>query len=272
MTSNTSFRKDISVVSTPTEFKSAKRNNYFLEIVRGQYRLRLAASQDDRNAAFRLRFMVFNLELNEGLESAFENGLDTDAFDDFCSHLIVEHMPTGQVVGTYRLQTAAVARANRGFYSENEFDFAPYDAIVDQLIELGRACIHRDHRSSEVLNLLWQGVIRFSVDHGGRYLIGCCSLTSQDSAYGSAVYEVLQSYQVDPVLRTTPKPAFALPMTVVEGASKAIPKLLRTYLAIGAKICGPPAIDREFKTIDFLTFLDILSLHPNISTRLMRLD
>jgi putative hemolysin len=38
------------------------------------------------------------------------------------------------------------------------------------------------------------------------------------------------------------------------------PKLLRTYLSIGAKICGPPAIDREFGTIDFLTLLDLHAL------------
>jgi len=38
------------------------------------------------------------------------------------------------------------------------------------------------------------------------------------------------------------------------------PKLLRAYLAIGAKICGPPAIDREFGTIDFLTLLDLRTL------------
>ncbi len=29
---------------------------------------------------------------------------------------------------------------------------------------------------------------------------------------------------------------------------------------IGAKICGPPAIDREFGTIDFLTLLDLQAL------------
>jgi len=41
-----------------------------------------------------------------------------------------------------------------------------------------------------------------------------------------------------------------------------IPKLLRAYLALGAKICGPPALDRQFKTIDFLTLLDLETLHP----------
>ena len=37
------------------------------------------------------------------------------------------------------------------------------------------------------------------------------------------------------------------------------PKLLSAYLALGAGVCGPPAIDREFRTIDFLTWLDVES-------------
>ncbi len=38
-----------------------------------------------------------------------------------------------------------------------------------------------------------------------------------------------------------------------------VPKLLKTYLAIGARIAAPPAWDREFRTIDFLTLLDLKS-------------
>ena len=41
------------------------------------------------------------------------------------------------------------------------------------------------------------------------------------------------------------------------GAAAMVPKLLKTYLAIGCRIGGPPAWDREFGTIDFLTFLDL---------------
>ena len=36
-----------------------------------------------------------------------------------------------------------------------------------------------------------------------------------------------------------------------------IPTLLGTYLRYGARVCGPPAIDRFFGTIDFLTLLDV---------------
>jgi putative hemolysin len=233
------------------------------------YRVRLASSEADRLAAFRLRFLVFNLELDEGLDAARATGYDTDQFDAVCDHLIVEHPDSAMVVGTYRLQTSAMASANAGFYSEREFDFSPYKPLGNAVIELGRACVHRDHRSSEVLYLLWRGIAQYAMQHGGRYLIGCSSLTSQDPAHGTAVYEALREHVVDPQLRTTPQPAFAMPLGSPENASNKIPKLLRAYLTVGAKICGPPAIDREFKTIDFLTLMDLETLHPRVQARFL---
>lgn len=35
------------------------------------------------------------------------------------------------------------------------------------------------------------------------------------------------------------------------------PRLFSAYLSVGASIAGPPALDYDFKTIDFLTILDI---------------
>ena len=241
-----------------------------LGLQQGPYHLRLASSEADRTAAFRLRFLVFNLELNEGLETAYSTGQDTDDFDAVCDHLIVEHAATGKIVGTYRVQTGAMAAANAGFYSEREFDFPPYQMLGSSVIELGRACVHRHHRSSEVLYLLWRGIAQYAIHHGGRYLIGCSSLTSQDPAHGTAVYEAMREYLVEPQLRTVPRPAFAMPLMAPENASDKIPKLLRAYLAVGAKICGPPAIDREFKTIDFLTLMDLEALHPRVRARFLR--
>ena len=241
-----------------------------INIRQGPYALRLASSTADRMDAFRLRFLVFNLELNEGLDAAYTTGHDIDEFDVICDHLIVEHAPTGQIVGTYRLQTAAMAFENAGFYSEREFDFSPYKRLGNAVIELGRACVHRDHRSTDVLYLLWRGIAQYTMSYGGRYLLGCSSLTSQDPAHGTAVYEAMRGHLAEPYLRTTPQPAFVMPLTTAEGASDKIPKLLRAYLAVGAKICGPPAIDREFRTIDFLTLLDLESLHPRVHARFMK--
>ena len=240
-----------------------------IELRQGPYQARFVSDKTDLLAALRLRFEVFNLELNEGLESAFRTGHDVDEFDEVCDHLIVEHTATGRIVGTYRLQTGTTARNGAGFYSQREFDFTPYERLRAELIELGRACIQREHRSTDVLYLLWRGIAQYALLHDSRYLIGCSSLTSQDPAHGTAVYQALFECISDVELRTSPQPQFAMPLVAPNGASNKVPKLLRTYLAIGAKICGPPAIDREFKTIDFLTLLDLQGLHPRIRGRFL---
>lgn len=234
-------------------------------IVAGSYQLRLATADADLIAAQRLRFDVFNLELNEGLDTAYLSGLDQDRFDDTCEHLIVEDMRCGEVVGTYRLQTGQLAAARHGYYGEQEFDFAPFDPIRCELVELGRACVHRDHRKLSVLNLLWRGITRYASERGARYLIGCSSLTTQDAALGHAMFERLRGeHLVDERFRTQPLPSHALPAAPLTAVGEPPPRLLRAYLSLGAKICGPPAIDRDFKTIDFLTFLDLAALPDTV--------
>src|ERR1041385_6952251 len=125
---------------------------------RRAYTTRLARDASEVRAAQALRFAVFNLELNEGLAESVATGLDADLFDGVCDHLLVEHLPTHEIVGTYRLQTGRSAAARRGYYSEQEFDFAPFEPLRPQMIELGRACVHQQHRNLIVLGLLWKGI------------------------------------------------------------------------------------------------------------------
>jgi len=233
----------------------------------GPYRAYLATSRDERRAAYRLRFRVFNLELREGLDSAFATGEDVDEFDAVCDHIIVEDVRTNTVIGTYRLQTGRNAADHLGYYSAREFDFMPYEGLRDQMVELGRACIHPEHRKYEVLILLWKTIVRYACEHSARYLIGCSSLNSLDAQYGSAMYHKLKPRLAPEHLRTLPTPPYSFPLEDLEMEVDA-PKLLRTYLALGASICGPPAIDHEFKTIDFLTLMDLDSLSPAIRSRL----
>jgi putative hemolysin len=255
-----------SKVSEPFTELPSRRD---IRLEAGPYVARLALTPMERTAAYRLRFLVFNLEMNEGLEAAYADGYDYDRYDDVCDHLVVEERATGAIVGTYRLQMGEVAARSFGYYSEQEFCFAPYESMRSQIVELGRACIHREHRSPEVLHLLWRGIARYALANGGRYMMGCCSLNSLDPQMGHAVHASLNEVMVEPELRTLPTSAFAMPTPVVQPVPQRAPKLLRAYLAIGAKICGPPAIDREFRTIDFLTLLDLQTLHPRVATRFL---
>lgn len=227
---------------------------------RSGYRLRLAQDAADLRAAQALRFAVFNLELEEGDAQSYATGLDADRFDAVCDHLLVEEAHSGAVVGTYRLQPGPRAARAHGYYSEREFDFAPFEPLRGDMVELGRACVHARHRSFAVLNLLWTGIADYAHAHGARWLIGCSSLPTTDVAVGAATWRQLAAgHLAVPALRTQPTAPFACPLEAVAPAAPKIPRLLATYLALGAVVCGPPAIDREFKTIDFLTLADLQS-------------
>jgi putative hemolysin len=231
--------------------------------------------------------------MGEGLDSSYETGLDTDHFDPFCEHLLVEDKQqdnlSRRIVGTYRMQSGLTAERNLGYYSEQEFHFAPYEALRPGILELGRASIDREHRTPEVLTLLWRGIAQYANDMGLRYLIGCSSLTSRNPAEGWQLYRQLEHYRVSPEFETSPTAAYACPTEPAaidaqpspaesngaggENAAAAegikVPKLLKTYLAIGARIAASPAWDRAFGTIDFLTLLDLKLLSSAARNRFL---
>jgi putative hemolysin len=241
-----------------------------ISIELGKYQVRLAESLAEREAACRLRFAVFNLELGEGIASSWQTGLDQDRFDLFCEHLIVEDRSDGQVVGTYRMQSGVTASENLGYYSEQEFDFTPYQKLRPQVLELGRASIDREHRTSEVLMLLWRGIAHYARACGLRYLIGCSSLNSREPQEGWSLYSQLGDFLASESLCTRAKPSYALPARGKPSFPDVkVPRLLRTYIAVGARICGEPAWDRDFGTIDFLTLLDLAQLSPAARNRFL---
>jgi putative hemolysin len=234
----------------------------------GEYRLRLAETEADRLAACRLRFEVFNLELGEGLVASYATGLDQDQFDMVCDHLIIERKENSEIVGTYRMQSGEMAKRHFGYYSAREFDFTCFESVRPQVLELGRASIAQEHRTSEVLTLLWRGITQYAQHHGLRYFVGCSSLNTTQADDGWAIYQQLQGFMARPQFHTVPTPAFELaPPSQSPLPTAKIPKLLKTYLAVGSRICGPPACDREFGTIDFLTLMDLEEMTPAAKAR-----
>jgi putative hemolysin len=224
------------------------------------YSVRLAEGPADLQAAQALRFEVFNVELDEGLAQSWDSGRDADAFDAVCDHLIVTDTGSDQVVGTYRLQTGTSAAAHLGYYCEREFDLSPFEAERGAMLELGRACIDRQHRNFAVLNLLWKGIGTYGRERGSRWMIGCSSLTGVDPAVGWAAYHRLARHHAPAPWRTNVRAPFVCAGDAVASEHEPeIPRLLSAYLSLGAVICAPPALDREFRTIDFLTLGDLHS-------------
>lgn len=230
-----------------------------IKIASGRYVVTLAETIEEIDAALKLRFEVFNLELGEGLDSSFRTGRDCDDFDASCDHLIVTDLTNANVVGTYRLRTLEMAEHADGFYSAGEFDLKclPPD-VLDQALELGRACIAQNHRNRQVLFLLWKGLARYVQARQKRFLFGCCSLTSQQPADGNQLWDqLIDGGHMHPTFFVPALSEYECPAAPGRSTEVKIPRLFRMYLSIGAKVCSPPAIDRMFKTIDFLVLFDI---------------
>ncbi|MEO0575317.1 MAG: GNAT family N-acyltransferase [Pseudomonadota bacterium] len=229
----------------------------------GHYRVRLAGNDDELDAVFGLRFRVFNLELDEGLDASYKTARDEDQFDRQCHHLIVEDTRDRSIVGTYRMQDASMAQSGHGFYSQGEYELSRIQTtVLPHAIELGRACIDEAHRNTRVLFLLWRGLAAYMVAGGHRYFFGCCSLTSQHAGEGIALHrKLIDDDMVDQryLVSTQPDYRCLWPDDALPDAPR-IPKLMRLYLSYGARIISPPAIDREFSTIDYLALFDLESL------------
>ena len=230
------------------------------EVSDGKYVAKIVENSKELDAVLRLRFDVFSRELSP--EKNLEGGLDFDDYDLQCNHIIVTEKETNKTVGTYRLNTIEGAKDASGFYAYNEFSVEdlPND-LLNKSVELGRACIAKEHRNSRVLFLLWRVLASFLEENNKRYMFGCCSVFTQDGEVAAKVLNQLktkghihESIEVKPREDRT-----CIPKDFVPNDSEKIdlPSLVNIYLRIGAKICGEPAIDRDFKTVDYFVIFDL---------------
>jgi putative hemolysin len=238
-----------------------------------KYSVRLAKNRNELELAQQLRFEVFNLELGEGLESSYLSFLDADEYDEQCYHLLVIENEANKVIGTYRIQDSQSAEQGIGFYTANEFDINQFPKeVLDNGVELGRACIQKEHRNGRVLFLLWKGIAEFLKISEKRYLFGCCSLSSQDPVLAWSVYNYLnRNHLIHKEYMISTKTEFQCPgRTIINNPDVQLPNLFELYLKIGAKVCSSPAIDRSFKTIDYLILLDLNGLNPETKNLFFR--
>lgn len=223
--------------------------------------LKQAITEKEIEAALRLRFEVFNLELSEGLQSSYQTGFDVDEYDDYCDHIIVMDAAKDIVVGTYRLLPGYKAENGIGYYSESEFEMFNLRRLSGNKLELGRACVHRDYRGSAVLNLMWAGIAQYIENYDIHYLFGCGSIHTINSNIVSSIYAYFKkNYMAEERFRVYPikgipgfNPNAELNKEII---SKHIPALLFAYLRLGAKVAGEPAYDEQFGVADFLILLD----------------
>lgn len=235
------------------------------------YSIKFAVTPDEILATQRLRYKVFNEEQGKGLDSANLNGVDVDEFDAYCLHLIVQHKNEALPVGTYRINIGPMTNCDIGFYSSREYDIAGFDEIRAKVLEVGRSCVSRQYRNGTVVALLWAGISEVLARTNMRYLAGCVSLEDIRPEAAWAVYEYLRKNdKLSTQISGTPCKEFYMERPpeekineILENNSelqKVLTPLLKGYLRLGSKICGPPVFDKEFGTIDFLILMDVCKM------------
>lgn len=232
--------------------------------------LRVGLAQTDREIeeAQRLRRSVFSEEYGAKFLNQASD-IDEDQYDEWCDHLLVRDLTNNRVIGTYRVLRPEQAVLAGGYYSESEFDLTGLNKIRHQIVEFGRACIDAEYRNGPTLMMLWTGLSSIVKMNKYQYVLGCASVSLRDDGVTAAAVwrNVRHIIEQDPYLNVTPH--YPYPAEQVNSDLPAqIPALIEAYLKLGVKVCGEPAWDPDFNTVDFPMLLTVSQMNLRYKKRL----
>lgn len=248
-----------------------------------RYEVRLATGEVDIASALRLRYRVFVGELGAdgpGVDHAAQS--ERDEFDAVFDHLVlVDRMADpdagDHVVGVYRLLPCdRMAQIGR-FYSESEFDLTLLKTSGRKLLELGRSCIHADHRGGTGMFYLWNALARYVIEREIDILFGSASFPGTDLAALAAPLSYLHhAHLAPPALRVRAHGHKVQPCLLPAGsvdrraALAATPALIKAYLRLGGFVGEGVFVDHAFNTTDVCLVMDTDSMsakHKQFYTR-----
>jgi putative hemolysin len=223
-----------------------------------------ARHQDEVREAQRLRYQVFAVEMGARLVCKIP-GHDMDLFDDYCEHLLVRDEATQEVIGTYRALTPTQAKRAGSTYSDLEFDLTRLRTLRSRMVELGRSCVHAEHRQGAVILALWGALAQFMSRNQLDTMIGCASIPMQHKGTPSghaaaSIWRQLRETHLAAIdWHVTPR--LALPVEQLDNAlAVEPPALIKGYLRLGAKVLGAPAWDPDFNSADLPMMMRIADL------------
>lgn len=248
--------QDISSLELRTPRRSLRRRDATPDATGDHHGLDVVWARDESEIreAQRLRYQVFVEEMGARLSppAGTPPGLDIDVYDPYCEHLLVRAAGGhGPVIGTYRVLTPAAAQRIGGLYSETEFDLTRLRTLRGKMVELGRSCVHADHRSGGAILALWGALAEFMVRNELDTMIGCASISMRDGGHVAAsLWEQLRHTHLAPI-ECQVRPRLPLPVEELDRhLAVEPPPLIKGYLRCGAKVLGAPAWDPDFNTAD----------------------
>ncbi|MFT9375283.1 GNAT family N-acetyltransferase [Komagataeibacter saccharivorans] len=233
------------------------------ELRGGNLGVRIAATEEEREAAQALRYRVFYEEMGARPDSRTARlRRDVDEFDDYADHLLViDHaISSGAkgVVGTYRLMQGDAAKKLGRFYTSSEYDISPLTDFPGRLLEVGRSCVDQRYRGRSAMQLLWRGIASYIFLHRIDVLFGCASLPGTDpDAVSDELTYLYHNHLAPPALRVRAVPERRVemlrsdPQLLDHRRSLArLPPLIKGYLRLGGYVGDGAVIDEQFNTTD----------------------
>ncbi|MDQ2093087.1 GNAT family N-acetyltransferase [Rhodalgimonas zhirmunskyi] len=244
------------------------RRNASLLIEKGRYRARLAQCAQDLARAQTLRHLAFH-----GRE-----GRDADAFDVLSSHILVEDMCSGVLVGCCRFQPLDAGAISQS-YAAQYYELSGLERFDGTLVELGRFCVAPGRGDPDILRLAWAMLTRYVDENDVKMLFGCASFSGTDATRYRDAFAMLRERHLAP---DRWRPRVKAPQVVrfdagpwakvdTKRALLAMPPLLRSYLMMGGWVSDHAVVDRQMNTLHVFTGLEIAAIPP-ARKRLLRAD
>ncbi|KAF0100922.1 MAG: hypothetical protein FD144_3028 [Rhodospirillaceae bacterium] len=238
-------------------------NREIVQVVAGDFEVRLAQTTAEIEAAQALRYRVFYEEMTAQASPEMKAlRRDFDPFDEVCDHLLVLDRRRGEgpegIVGTYRLIRRAAATKMGRFYSSAEYDIQKMIDYPGEVLELGRSCIERDARNTATMQMLWRGIALYAYHYNIQVMFGCASLPGIDpEQHAQALSYLYHNHLAPPEIRVRALPSRYVNMDMLERGSydprKAmarVPPLIKGYLRLGGFVGDGAVIDHEFNSTD----------------------
>ena len=246
-----------------------------LNMRKGRYEARLAEGAEDIRRAQALRYLAF-IENRGGAPR--DGGLDADAFDPLCRHVLVEEVRTGTLVCCFRLLPLSGGAEIDRSYSAQYYNLAALQAFDGPMVEMGRFCIHPAWRDPDILRVAWGAMTRFVDEQGVEMLFGCSSFDGTESEAYLDAFAMLKERHLAPkrwLPRVKAPNVFRFARVLrarkpdLKRAMVMMPPLLRTYLVMGGWVSDHAVVDRDLNTLHVFTGLEIRAIPP-ARARLLR--
>ncbi len=261
--------------------KTSLKNKMFPEIKLGDFIIKLANKKSELKKAQSLRYSVFYREkkANPTFQKKMMR-LDFDKIDKFADHLIVIDKKRigikNTIVGTYRLIRGDVASHFGGFYTSSEFDLTNIlnSYKHEQILELGRSCVHKDYRNGTTMNLLWKAIAEYIKLYDIKVLLGCASFPGTDVQKFSKELSYLRSNFSLPEEISVKSLVNNYPVYNKNNFIKSdlrtftkLPPLIKGYLRVGGRVSDSFYVDYNFNTIDLCVVVQTVKINKKYKNK-----